>query len=339
MKSMYSDTLAEYRVIREGIGVTDYEGAGLFRVSGPGAGEFLRQTSTRSVDFLLDGQISVALALREDGTVVAELQIHRDSEDYLVEVWPTQREAARDHLQQAAKGADGVVVTDVSDSFRVFGVEGPAAFKAVQNFLPFPIASMAYRSFAATRWQDTVDLLVSRIGVTGEYGYRVHVPVARADALREELIRLGGVPVGLDAVDICRMEMRFVNLEGESGGSAFTPFDLGVQWMCDFQSDFTGKAALLAFRQAGTRRLPVCWVADETLETLPAHGAPVSVHGLDIGEVDLAVHSPALGRIIGTARVDKDVAAPGVEYELAGHTLRTVSAPFHVASSFGVPLE
>jgi aminomethyltransferase len=198
---------------------------------------------------------------------------------------------------------------------------------------------MAYRSFAMTRSGEGVPLLISRQGVTGEYGYQVHVPAANAAELREHLIKAGARETGLDAVDVCRMEMRFVNFEGESGGDTFTPFDLGLQWMCDFHSEFTGRAALLERWQAGVVRLPVCWVADDGLVELPDHGAPLSVGGTAIGEVSLAVRSPALGRVIGTAQVDKDLAAPGVEYELAGHTLRTISAPFHVASSFGVPLE
>ena len=65
MKNVYTDVVEEYRVLRGGTGLIDYEGLGLFRVSGAGAGRFLGDVSTRSVDFLLEGQIATALALRD----------------------------------------------------------------------------------------------------------------------------------------------------------------------------------------------------------------------------------------------------------------------------------
>ena len=49
--------------------------------------------------------------------------------------------------------------------------------------------------------------------------------------------------------------------------------------------------------------------------------------------------SPKLGRVIGTARVDRAVAASGLDFTVAAAAVRTVSAPFLVATSFGVSME
>ena len=262
MKPVYSDIATEYGALRGEVGLLDYAGAGLFRVAGPGAPAFLGTVSTRNVDFLLEGQISTALVLRDDGTIVAEVLIHCRGTDYLVEVWPAQRDAAAEHLAAAAAGRDNVTVDDLSESTRIFGLEGPASFRVAQKFLPFPIPSMAYRTFADAQWGDGVELLISRTGVSGEYGYKLHVPAAAADAVRDEILGAGAVEVGKDALDICRMEMRFANLEGESGDEPVTPFDLGLQWMVDFGQDFTGKESLLATFASGLERQPVCWVGD-----------------------------------------------------------------------------
>jgi aminomethyltransferase len=338
MKRVYTDTVEEYRALRGSTGLVHHEGAGLYTVSGPGAAALLGRVATRAVDFLLDGQISAVLLLRADGTVVAEALVHCRGEDYLVEVWPEQAEATGPHLAAAAADLDDVTVADVSAQFGVFGLEGPESFGIVQKFLPFPVASMAYRSFTLADHGD-MPLLVSRTGVTGEYGFKLHVPAEGAAALRAELGELGAREVGADAVDICRMETRFTNLERESAGALRTPFDLGLQWMVDLGLDFTGADALRDAQADSAARQPVCWQAAEGVTEVPSTGTTLCAADAVVGEVSHAVFSPALNRVIGTARVDSTVAASGLEFTLGGTAVRTVSAPFLVATSFSVPME
>lgn len=340
MQNVYSDTVAEYEVLRGACGLVDYTGMGLVRVVGPEAAAFLGQVSTRSVDFLLEGQISASLLLTQDGTVVAEALIHCRGTDYLVEVWPAQAAAAVEHLTAAgAAGTHDVTVQEVCDEFRVYGIEGPQSPAIAQKFLPFPISSMSYASFVTAPWRDDLELLLSRSGVSGEYGYKLHVPAAAGGELREHLLSLGASEVGLDALDICRMEMRFANLEQEAGGE--TPFEIGLQWMVDFGHEFTGKEALTAHWNAGPARRPVCWIAADGLDAAPDAGTPLAIGGEQLGTVAHAVYSPRLSRVIGTARVEPEVAAAGLEFTLdeLNHPVQTASAPFLVATSFGVPLE
>jgi aminomethyltransferase len=339
VKSVYTSTEEEYRTLREGTGLLDYEGVGLYKVSGADAAAFLGRATSRGVDFLLEGQISTALVLREGGTVVAEALVHCRGRDYLVEVWPEQAEAAGAQLSAAAAGADDVEVEDVAAQTRVFGVEGPESFKVAQQFLDFPVSSMAYRSFVQVD-HDGVPLLISRTGVTGEYGFKLQVPAEHAEKIRGQLIDFGATEVGLDAVDVCRMEMRFANLERESAGAEITPFDVGLQWMVDPDNDFIGAEAVRAAWRDEPARLPVCWQSDEGVTDVPASGTPLGVADNDsVGAVTHAVYSPKLDRVIGTARVDRAVAASGLEFAIDSTGVRTISAPFLVATSFGVPME
>jgi aminomethyltransferase len=336
-----SHTVEEYEALRHGTGLIDYEGGGLFTVSGHGASAFLGHVVTRAVDFLLDGQISTSLLLSPAGTVVAEALVHCRGTDYLLEVWPAQAKAAGAHLAAAAADFADVTLCDVSSESRLLGLEGPDSFKIAQKFLTFPAASMAYRSFVLSDQGEAVTL-ISRTGVTGEYGFKLHVPAQRADTLRAELLSLGAHEVGGDAVDICRMEARFANLERESGGAEMTPFDFGLQWMVDLDRDFIGAEALRAGRATPATpatRLPVCWQAGVGTSNIPAAGASVKVSDATVGEVTHAVLSPKLGRVIGTARVMPDVAASGLDFKVGRMAVRTISAPFLVATSFGIPMD
>lgn len=343
MKTVYTDAIEEYRALRGGCGLLEHEGTGLLVASGPDAAAFVGQVSTRTVDFLLEGQSSAGLLLADDGAVLAEALIHCRAGSYLIEIWAAQAEAARAHLNTAAGEFPGVSLDDVTEAYAVFGLEGPESFGIAAHYLSFPISALAYRSFVTTTWGDGVPLLVSRTGVTGEYGYKLHVPAEHAEALLSELGAAGALPCGMDALDICRMEMRFPNLERESGGAARTPFHLGLQWMVDFDHEFTGRQALLDAWDAGLDARPVCWVAEDesgAAEPPPGNGLTLTVDGRPVGHVAHAVHSPNLGRVIGTALVDSAVAGSGLTYQLGStqRPVRTVSAPFLVATSFGVPL-
>jgi len=346
MKNVYTDTSSEYQAVRGASGLVDYDGMGLVRVAGNEASSFLGGVLTRSVDFLLEGQISSALVLTEQGTLLSEVAVHCQGADYLVEIWPARAQATIEHLLAAAAGQPDataasrpeLTVTDVSADYHVFGLEGPQTPQLAQKLLPFPVSSMAYRSFVSAE-HGGHELLVSRTGVSGEYGYKVHVPVAAAQDIRAELLSLGAAEIGLDALNVCRMEMRFANVEAEGGGQPRTPFDFGLQWMVDFNHDFTGRDALQATWEAGLESAPVCWVADEGVSEVPAHGAAITVGDAQVGAVSHSVYSPKLGRVIGTALVSSAVAASGLEYSVGAGTVRTISAPFLVATSFGIPLE
>ncbi|GGM46317.1 aminomethyltransferase [Longimycelium tulufanense] len=335
MNRVETNPTDQYRALRRGCGLVDYSAVGFVRVSGAVATDFLGEICTRSTDFLLEGQISAALMLRENGLIVSEVLIYRSATDYLVEIWPDQARVAVDHLLTAAEGVTDLDVTDASDQYAAYGVEGPAAGRIAAKFLPFPVASMAYGSFVVTE-----DGLAARIGVTGEYGYKFVVPAAKAADMHDQLVVLGAPDCGRAVLDVCRMEARYVNLERESGGAEVTPFEVGLQWLIDFEHDFVGREALLVRWNNGLEREPVCWVADEGLVAPPARGSGVVVDDTEVGMVTHAVHSPSLARVIGTALVDSSVAASGLDLGLAAPKLaiRTISAPFLVPRSFRMPL-
>lgn len=339
MKRVYGDTKEEYHALRGGSGLLTYDEAGLIAVSGQGAARFVGTVCTRSADFLLEGQSSPALLLSDGGTVLAEALIHCRGRDYLIEISASAAKPGVEHLLAAAADYPDVSVEDMSDALALLAVEGPGSFRIADKYLDMAISAMAYSSIASTDWNGT-EMWVSRTGVTGEYGYKFYVPTESAETLSKELAEAGAVPVGADALDICRMEMRFVNLDRECGDDDLTPFDMGLQWMVDFAHDFTGKDAVERARNATRQTAPVCWMS-EPGAVLTDDGKALEVEGTQIGRVVSAMYSPGLERTIGVARVSTEVAGSGLVYEVSGtgEKVSTVSAPFLVATSFGVPME
>ncbi len=333
--------LSPYEAIRTATALVDYTGAGLFVLAGRGAGNVVSRVCTRGVDFLLEGQSQQALVLDEAGHIVGDVVIHGLGDGFLLQVWPDQAAAVGARLLAAvAEPGAEATCTDTSTEKFLLGVEGPASFSLVGDYVDFPIASLAYQSSAISPWRGH-DLMVSRTGVTGEYGYTILGPVAAAAALVADLVEHGATRATRHAVDVCRMEMRFPNLEAEIPAGGATPYDLGLQWMVDFDNDFVGREPLLDLVERAT--LPVCWQGPVGDRAVPAAGTPVAVSDAVVGSVLHAVYSPSLDRSVGTALLRSDCAAAGITFAVGvgdGSTVvQTVSAPFLIAASFTTSME
>ena len=294
MQQVYGDVSAEYNVIRHKSGLVDYAGAGVFRVSGAGATTFLSRICSRSMDFLLEGQILPALLINDEGYLSAEVLVHCEGNGFLVEVWPDRATAAGERLASAAAQEPDVTVVDLSADTRVLALEGPNSPVIAQTLLSLRVSSMAYPSFVVEQWNGA-PLLVSRTGVSGEYGFKFHIAAEHGDRLAAALEEKGAVPVGREALDICRLEMRFANLEQEAADDRVTPFAVGLQWMVDFRHDFMGRDALLSLRQQEITESPVCFQAEADTE-IPAPGTPLLASGTPIGRVRHAMYSPGCTR-------------------------------------------
>lgn len=320
-----------YHLIRSGCALVDRSATTVVRVSGSDAAGLLSRVCSRSVDFLLEGQILSALLTTESGTLVAELLVHCLGSEFRLEVDAERATAVVELLRSAA--GDGTTV-DTLDDLRVLAIEGPESPAIAQQFVSLRVDSMAYPSFVVETFEGA-PLLVSRTGVSGEYGFAFHVGEASAPALLAALERAGAVPVELDALEICRLEMRFPHLSSEAPEPDATPFSVGLQWMVDFAHDFPGKLALLNHGQNERTTAPVCWQADGVRD-VPERGSTLVAGGSAVGRVRHALYSPGLDCVIGIADMPLDLAASGLELALpSGAAARTVSAPFRKATSLG----
>jgi len=324
----------EHHRLRHDRGLVDWRGAGVFDVSGPGAVDFLDAVCTRSVAFLVEERTLPALALDEEGGVVAVLDVFCRGDRYTVLVWPEQREAAWAHLAAQAAGRPGIVLTDRSAEQDVVAVEGPLAARSVDAFVDGGVEQIPYKGFTVAEWQEC-ELVIARIGVTAEFGYTLMAPASLGGELRHRLVELGALPCGRDSVDVCRMESRFVSLEADRPDPRALPFEMGLQWMIDPTHDFAGKQALLERWPSPQARLPVCFTAPAGARLGP-HDV-VAAGDVAVGSVTNALWSPGLHCIAGVAHLDADVAAAGLAFEVRTGPDRvpitTCSGPFVVPTS------
>lgn len=159
--------------------------------------------------------------------------------------------------------------------------------------------------------------MLSRTGFTGELGYEIfcHEQHAEAiwDAVMQEGEPLGIVPMGLDALEIIRVEAGLM-----ASGAEFTAdvdaAEAGLTFAVDTRkSSFIGREAFIRNSQAVRRKL--VGLVIEGNET-PSHADPVFDEHVQVGQVTSAVRSPSLQCDIAMARLNIEHSEPGTKLEI-----------------------
>jgi aminomethyltransferase len=186
---------------------------------------------------------------------------------------------------------------------------------------------------------------ISRTGYTGDLGYEIWVDPEHALPLWDLLMARGkdhGIwPIGLDTLDITRIEAGFI-LQGCDYHSAFdtahppstsSPFEVNLGWTVELDRDpFIGQRALIEEHRKGSRWAFVGLVIDwEALEAAfarhdlpPAiptaawrHRVPLYRGMRQVGYASSGAWSPTLKKNLALASVFSEVNSPGSELELA----------------------
>ena len=207
----------------------------------------------------------------------------------------------------------------------MIAVQGPRARERVWTVLPqSKAATESMKPFMAA---EVGEYFIARTGYTGEDGFEIMLPSARAAEFWQALAATGVKPCGLGARDTLRLEAG-MNLYGQDMGETVNPLESGLAWTVDLAStrDFVGKAALLA--HPPSRQLTGLLLEDKG-GVLRAHQKVVTRAG--DGEITSGTFSPTLGASIALARLPAGV-APGdaVQVEVRGKALaaRVVKPPF-----------
>ncbi len=109
----------------------------------------------------------------------------------------------------------------------------------------------------------------------------------------------------------------------------------GFNWLVELDKDyFIGRDALIAAHRQPAAVLPVCFVSDAPVL---APGDMIGSSGEALGRIVHAVRSPEDEQWRGVAHVERTCAASGLVFTVTGtpHTVRTVSAPIRVPTSWG----
>jgi len=292
---------------------------------GKDAVAFLEGLVTGDVRGLADGTGTLSVLTNARGGIIDDTVVTKvtPAEIYMV-VNAGCREKDLLHLNEhlsAAKKAGKDVEMEVHDDRSLLAVQGPKAAAVVgalgvtsgASGAPFDLGKFHFGNFARVTVAG-VPCWVTRTGYTGEDGFEISVPNARAVELADKLLATPETVrlAGLGPRDSLRLEAGLC-LYGNDLNEDITPVEAGLAWTVGKRRrdafDFLGGDVIRKQLADGVAQRRVGFVC----EGAPArqHSDVTDMDGKKVGEITSGAFSPCLKKNIAMGYVDKAFAKAG----------------------------
>jgi aminomethyltransferase len=260
----------EYYALRNAAGLIDVSPLFKYEISGNDATEFLSRVMVKDVSKLKVGQAAYLCWCDDYGKVLDDGTVFRlDDTHYRVAA----AEPTYSWLMRQTRCFD-VSIEDSTTRYGTLSLQGPTSRDILKSVSDADLDSLRYFTLTKARLDD-VDVVISRTGYTGDLGYEVWVDSDQALKVYDAIMSAGRdfriQPVGLDAMDITRIEAGFI-MNGVDYFSAntcliesrkSTPYEIGLGWAVDLdRAPFIGQEALKAEKARGPEWASVGLVYD-----------------------------------------------------------------------------
>jgi aminomethyltransferase len=296
----------EYFAIRNQATLFDISPMHKYRITGPDALAVLNRLVTRDVSKIRDARVGYVMWCDEEGMLIDDGTLFRFSEtDFRL----CCQEPMFTWLLDAAWSYDAQII-DESDAIAAVSLQGPTSWSVLNDAGFADVFTM--KPFD---WREIEpDIWISRTGFTGDLGYEIWVPWAKANALWDRLLAAGdhwGLrAIGFEALNMCRIEAGFIaaGVDFQPVHAAMrlhrgrTPIELGFGKMVHFdKGHFNGRRALLKQRESGAR---YALVKIDIAGFKPADGALLyHKKKKEVGFVTSGVWSPTMKSNIALAEL------------------------------------
>lgn len=328
MPIQYEGILAEHEWTRSHASIFDICHMGEFQLEGSKALQDLDRLVTCSLSSLEVGQCRYGYLLNEQGGVLDDLTVYRRSEDaYFVVVnaadVATKAAWFRDHCSDLTR------FSDLSSELAKLDVQGPEA-RVVLESIGGSLPDLKFFRFDELDFLDA-DMMVSRTGYTGEFGYELYFPADLAGKIWERLLEHPSLkPGGLGARDTLRLEVGYP-LYGHELTEDRTPVGVCRGRFIDRDKEFIGKDAVERDLDHGVDT----YLTGLKLEGRRAarEGSAVLAGGYAVGSVTSGSFAPSIGSAVALAMVPDALTEAGteVDVDIRGKAARAVvvTPPFY----------
>ncbi len=322
--------LAEHSHTRAAAGLFDVSHMGQVTLHGAGAGEALETLVPGDLAILKEGSIRYSMFTNEAGGILDDLMITRRADSLFLVVNARCKHADIAHMQAHIGKATRI---EYHEDRALLALQGPSAAAVMARLAP----AAAGQKFMTFRTGDVagVPCFFTRSGYTGEDGYEISIPAARAAELAEKLLAEPEVkPIGLGARDSLRLEAGLC-LYGHDIDTTTSPVEADLVWSISkrrrAEGGFPGAARIQKELADGPAR--------KRVGILPEGRAParegtdiVDAGGVKIGTVTSGGFGPTVNAPVSMGYVAAAHAATGTPVGLVvrGKTLpaRIASMPF-----------
>jgi len=317
---------AEALATRHAAGLFDESSFAKIEIDGSGAVAFLQNLCANDVDRPV-GSIVYTQMLNRRGGIECDFTVTRLADDRFLIVTGTafgnhDLGWIRRHLPARGEPGDGAVrVRDTTSARACFGLWGPRARDILASLTKDDVSDAAFPYLTAREITiGTAPVLALRVTYVGELGWELYPPTEYGAALWTMLWEAGKphglVAGGYRAIDSLRLEKGYRVWSSDITPEE-TPYEAGLGFAVRLEkgSDFVGRDALRAAKEAGPRKRLRCLVLDDP-RSVALGNEPIRVDGQIVGRVTSGGYGFAVERSIAYGYLPPDQAAIGTRGDI-----------------------
>jgi folate-binding protein YgfZ len=208
LPEQFTSFAAEYRAAREAVSIFDTNWHTIVELTGPDRVRYLNAIVSNDVKSLREGRGTLALLLKPQGHILAELEIYALRDKLLVLSHASVRERTVATLDKFII-MDDVTLSDVTDQFGSLAIEGPRAGTVIAEACGLVLEGFSEHAIAEVEIDGVACHLIrhSHFGLPGAeiIAPREHLALLWKN-LRASVAAQHGAAIGMGAVNSLRLE-------------------------------------------------------------------------------------------------------------------------------------
>jgi aminomethyltransferase len=298
--------------------VWDVSALAKWRFTGPDTLIALDRLTTRRTIALAPGTVRYVIVLNDSGLMIDQGTTLVLSPEEALYVGNDEGPAFEEHLRRQIADVD-VEVENVTRRMPHLAVQGPRSYEVISALTDagVDVAELRwFRMFPEPLSVAGVEGYLTRTGFTGELGYEFFLRDADgAERLWDAIADAGATPIGLDAIQLLRIEAGLVRPGEEYRSGETDPYELNLDGYIELEThDFVGRTAAAVSAADPQRRLVTLQLDGDRA---PESGSSVTRAGTEVGEVRSAAVTPRFGGL-ALAVVEASTALDGGRVAVAG---------------------
>lgn len=299
MPLYYTSIIEEAKITRNNVGIFDVSHMARFLIV-PDSFNLLDMLFTNDPKRLDVRKAQYTLLCNEQGGVIDDAILMRlDDINFLLIANACNHSKVWNWLRLYIK-----TIEDITDKSSSIAIQGPNAQTLTEKIFDINLSSL--RRFSLFKLGD---IIISRTGYTGEDGFEIIAPPSEIYSLWEKALSLGGIPCGLGARDILRIEAGYC-LYGNELSEDIDPITAGLERFVKLDSrNFIGSEKIREIIINGTREKLVWFKMQD--KVIPRKGDEIRYQKTKVGRVTSGSYSPKFDVGIGMGYVVSEMAKEG----------------------------
>jgi len=201
-------------------------------------------------------------------------------------------------LTRHKKDSERVSFHDSTEDFAIIALMGPESARIAGEINAPKLNDLGYFQSAVTNIGGN-EIQATRLSYVGEAGWELTCRREDVKSLYTAIEDAGAKPAGIYAQSSMRIEKKFLAI-GHDLDADLSPFEAGLEFAVDWQTDFIGRDALLARKEKGIESSLVLIVLNDG-NAVPLGNEPVSISGKFIGKTTSAAFGYRTGKPVAIA--------------------------------------